>query len=77
MSVVVHAAHLRHEMRRRGWSSTDLARESRLSNATISATLAGTAISEQSLALIAKALSRTPVLELIDALIAGEGPGLD
>ena len=41
----------------------------RLSHATISAVLAGRALAEKSLALIAKALSRAPVLEVVDSLI--------
>lgn len=61
-------------MTRRGWAATDLARESRLSNATISSALTGKAIAEASLALIARALSRAPVLEVVDALIMSERP---
>jgi transcriptional regulator with XRE-family HTH domain len=72
MSVVVHAGRLRQEMVRRGWAATDLARESRLSQATISAALAGRPVAEKSLALIAKALSRVPVLGFVDSLIIGE-----
>jgi transcriptional regulator with XRE-family HTH domain len=73
MSIVVHPGRLRHEMVRRGWAATDLAREARLSNATVSAALAGRAVSEQSLALIAKALSRAAVVEIIDVLLARDG----
>lgn len=72
VSVIVHPGHLRQEMTRRGWAATDLARESRLSNATVSAALAGRPVSEHSLALIAKALSRAPVLDIIDVLIVSE-----
>ena len=78
MSVVVHPGRLRQEMVRRGWAATDLARESRLSNATVSAALAGRPVAERSLTLIAKALARTPVLDVVDTLIMGEpDPGLD
>jgi lambda repressor-like predicted transcriptional regulator len=56
-------------MARRGWAATDLARESRLSQATISKALAGKPIAEKSLGLIAAALSRTPVSDVIDSLI--------
>jgi len=49
MSVIVHAGRLRFEMVRRGWSASDLARESRLSPATISAALAGRPIAAKSL----------------------------
>jgi len=57
-------------MTRRGWAATDLAREARLSQATVSAALAGKAISATSLSLIAKALSRTPAIDLVDKLLA-------
>ncbi len=59
-------------MTRRGWAAIDLARESRLSQATISTALAGRPVAEKSLALIAKALSRTPVLDVVDALIMSD-----
>lgn len=72
MSVIVHAGRLRQEMARRGWAATDLARESRLSGATISAALSGRAISASSVSLIANALSRVPASEVIDSLIMVE-----
>jgi len=72
MSVIVDAAHLRLEMARRGWAATDLAREARLSQATISAALAGKAISAMSLSLIAKSLTRAPVIAIVDQLIASD-----
>ena len=74
MSVVVSEARLRNEMIRRGWLAADLARESRLSQATISAALAGRPINPQSLALIAKALARAPVIPAIDSLLAPDTP---
>ena len=79
MSVVVHPGRLRQEMTRRGWAATDLARESRLSQATISTALAGRPVAAKSLALIAAALSRVPVLDVVDSLIMRErsDPGLD
>jgi transcriptional regulator with XRE-family HTH domain len=79
MSVVIHPGRLRQEMTRRGWAATDLARESRLSQATISTALAGRPVAAKSLALIATALSRAPVLDVVDALIMRERPdaGLD
>jgi hypothetical protein len=52
----------------------DLARESRLSQATVSAALSGKPIAERSLALMATALSRTPVLDVVDALIMSDRP---
>jgi len=63
-------------MIRRGWAATDLARESRLSQATISAALAGRPIAERSLALIAKALSRASVLDVVDSLVLQDGPDM-
>jgi transcriptional regulator with XRE-family HTH domain len=72
LSVVVDSTHLRREMTRRGWAAVDLARESRLSQATVSTALRGKPIAAQSLALIAKALSRVPAVEVIDRLILTE-----
>jgi transcriptional regulator with XRE-family HTH domain len=64
-------------MGRRAWSAADLARESRLSQATVSAALAGKPINARSLGLIAKALARTPGLDIIDRLIGdGRATGL-
>jgi hypothetical protein len=64
-------------MARRGWAATDLARESRLSQATISAALAGRSIAAKSLSLMAQALSRAPVIEVIDSLMLNERPSID
>lgn len=75
VSVVVHPGRLRHEMVRRAWAATDLARESRLSQATVSAALAGRPIAEKSLELIADALSRVPAKDVIDSLIMNDGGG--
>jgi transcriptional regulator with XRE-family HTH domain len=76
MSVIVHAGRLRFELVRRGWSASDLARESRLSPATISAALAGRPIAAKSLDLIGEALTRVPARKAIDALIMGDFQGL-
>jgi lambda repressor-like predicted transcriptional regulator len=72
MSVTVHPGRLRYEIARRGWDPVDLAREARLSPATVSAALAGRSIAARSLALIAAALLRTPPNPEIDQLILGE-----
>ena len=72
MSVLVHAGRLRFEMVRRGWSASDLARESRLSPATISAALAGRPIAAKSLDLIGDAFTRVSVRKAIDELIMGD-----
>jgi transcriptional regulator with XRE-family HTH domain len=60
---------LRRELARRGLSAIDLARDSGLSAATVSAALAGRAISTKSLQLIGETLSRTPVIEIFDSLV--------
>ncbi len=69
MGVIVHPGRLRQEMTRRGWAATDLAREARLSPATVSAALGGKPIAASSVALIAHALSRVPASTVIDSLI--------
>jgi transcriptional regulator with XRE-family HTH domain len=69
MSVTVHPGRLRNELARRGWSAADLARESGISAPTVSAALAGRAISAQSLQRLAVALTKAPTLDVIDKLI--------
>jgi transcriptional regulator with XRE-family HTH domain len=75
MSVVVHPARLRHELARRALSATELARLSGVSAATVTAALAGRAISAKSLQLIAKGLGNVPTVDVIDALL--DSPGLE
>lgn len=77
MSIVVHPGRLRQEMARRGWAATDLARASRLSAATVSAALAGRPVAERSLGLMATALARAPVLDVVDTLIMNDPPDRD
>jgi transcriptional regulator with XRE-family HTH domain len=72
MSVRVDGRQLRREMVRRGWDAVDLAREARLSPATLSAALAGRPIAASSLSLIAAALVRTPAVEMLDKLMLRE-----
>ena len=74
MSVIVHPARLRREMTRRGSEAFHLAKEARLSPATVSAALTGRPIAPRSLTMIADALLRAPVLEVIDSLIMDEAP---
>lgn len=74
MSVVVHPGRLRQELARRGWAARDLAREARLSEATVSAALAGKPIAARSVALIAEALARVPTLPAVDALLMTDVP---
>jgi transcriptional regulator with XRE-family HTH domain len=77
MGVVLHPGRLKLEMARRGWSATDLARESGVSRPTISAALAGRAIAARSVGLVARAFARVPAEQAIDALIFGEREGVD
>ncbi len=72
MSVVVHPGRLRQEMSRRGWAAADLAREARISQATVSAAVNGRPIAATSLGLIAQALSRVPANDVIDSLIMSD-----
>lgn len=52
-----------------------LAHAAQLSPATISAALAGRPIAARSLALIAEALTRSPVIDVIDSLLAPDDHG--
>jgi len=70
VGILVDARRLRFEMACRGWSGVDLAREANLSQATVSAALAGRAISGTSVALIAKSLLRISPIESIENLIS-------
>jgi lambda repressor-like predicted transcriptional regulator len=76
MSVTVHPGRLAHEIARRGWAPIDLAREARISPATVSAALSGRPIAARTLGLIAAALLRTPPVAEIDRLLLNDG-GLD
>ncbi|MGP8181267.1 MAG: hypothetical protein ACLP1E_10890 [Acidimicrobiales bacterium] len=77
MSVIVQPARLHYEMTRRGWNALHLAREARLSPATVSAALAGRPIAARSLTMIADALLHAPVIEVIDSLVVHELPDRD
>jgi lambda repressor-like predicted transcriptional regulator len=59
-------------MARRGWAACDLAREARLSEATVSTALAGRPIAARSVGLIAEALTRVPVLPALDSLLMAD-----
>jgi len=65
----VHPGRLRWELARRGLSERELAREARISAATVSAAMSGRAIAATSLSLIANALLRIPPVEIIDQLL--------
>jgi transcriptional regulator with XRE-family HTH domain len=74
MTNQVNAAALRRQMIMRGWTGADLARESRLSAATVSSALAGRPIAVSSLFLIAQALIRCPLVPIVGSLLAQEAP---
>ena len=73
MSVVVDDLRLRREMLRRGWSAAELARASRLSHATVCSALSGKLISSRSLACIAHALAKAPVIAAVEDLVKTGG----
>jgi transcriptional regulator with XRE-family HTH domain len=73
VSIAIDKERLRQELLRRGWEAADLAREARLSQATVSAALAGKPIAAKSLGRIARALLRTPAIDIIDSLIVNDG----
>lgn len=69
VSVVVHPGRLREAMALRGWAIVDLARESRLSPATVSAAVSGRPISARSAAMIGKAIDRVKPSAALDWLM--------
>jgi transcriptional regulator with XRE-family HTH domain len=74
MNHAVNADALEREMMLRGWTGADLARESRLSAATVSAALAGRPIAVSSVLLIAQALMRCPMVAMVDFLLPENPP---
>lgn len=75
MSVVVHPGRLRQEVARRGWAAHDLARAADLSDATISAAMAGRPIAARSMIRIAQALLKAPTLDIADSLLMTDDNG--
>jgi transcriptional regulator with XRE-family HTH domain len=73
MSVTVDPERLAYQMAIRGLSALELATKAGLSPATITAALAGRAIAETSLRLIARAVELIPVDEVIVLLLATTG----
>jgi transcriptional regulator with XRE-family HTH domain len=71
MSVILRAEILAREVARRGWNLADLARESGVSAATITAAKAGRPVSPRSLQRIAVALASAPPLANVDELLLG------
>jgi lambda repressor-like predicted transcriptional regulator len=68
-SISLEPEKLRFEIARRGWQAVDLAREARLSLPTISCALQGRILKATTVVKIAKALSGTPPMEEVDALL--------
>jgi transcriptional regulator with XRE-family HTH domain len=72
VSIAIDPQRLRRDLARRALSASELAREARLSGATVSAALAGRPVAASSLRLMADALLRVPVVAAIDALLPVE-----
>jgi lambda repressor-like predicted transcriptional regulator len=68
-SVRVNGRALRQEMARRGLSPRDIAVSGKLSVLTVRSALASRRIAPRSLKIIAEALDRFPVLQVVDALL--------
>jgi transcriptional regulator with XRE-family HTH domain len=73
MSVLIDSDRLRYELAIRGMSALNLAKQARLSPATVSAALAGKPIAEASLGLIAHVLEATTASEFLIRLVAPVG----
>lgn len=69
MGVILRSDALLREVARRGWNLGDLARETGLSGATITAARAGRPISPASVRRIADALHSAPPIDGLDALL--------
>ena len=69
VTVRVNRARLLHEMACRGWHASDLAREARLSDATVSHVMRGKPVSPHTLRKIAHSLVRRPPVPGLDALL--------
>jgi transcriptional regulator with XRE-family HTH domain len=69
VTVRVNRARLLHEMACRGWHATDLARQARLSDATVSHVMRGRPVSPHTLRKVAQALVRTEPVPGLDALV--------
>jgi hypothetical protein len=75
MGIPIDPVRLRRELSRRCWSANNLAREARISAATVSAALSGRPIAPRSLRLIALSFERALVAPLAASLAAETGPG--
>jgi transcriptional regulator with XRE-family HTH domain len=77
MNAPINAAQLQYELDIRGMSQLDLARETGLSNATVSNALAEKPISADSKSRIAKALAAMPVDEILARLVRPVGHDIE
>jgi transcriptional regulator with XRE-family HTH domain len=69
VSVRLNAGRLRYELDRRAWTNAELATAAGVSNPTVTAALAGKAVSPRTLRLIARALAAAPALENVEVLL--------
>jgi len=74
LSVLINSHSLRRELLRRGWCQHDLAVNAGISSPTVSAALAGRAVTPRTLKLIATALSLVAPIEGVEELIAAHSP---
>lgn len=72
VGVVLRTDTLLHEVARRGWSLTDLARAAHISCATVTAAHSGRPVSPESVRRIADALNAVPPIAGIDRLLLGD-----
>jgi DNA-binding Xre family transcriptional regulator len=72
MTIRLSPVRLDRELARRGWNATDLANASGCSSATISAARRGRSVTGATLAKIADALRKAPVVAGIDSLLEPE-----
>ena len=72
VTVRVNRARLLHEMACRGWHASDLAREARLSEATVSHLMRGRSVSPHTLRKVARAFTRSLPVPGLDVLVETE-----
>jgi transcriptional regulator with XRE-family HTH domain len=73
MSIRLDAGRLRRERDRRAWTNAELAAAAGVSNPTVTAALAGRAVSPRTLRLLARALASCPAVENVEALLSAPG----
>jgi transcriptional regulator with XRE-family HTH domain len=72
VGVILRTDTLLHEVARRGWNLSDLAREAGISAATVTAARSGRPVSPESVRRIADALNATPPVAGVDRLLLGD-----